>query len=500
MIPLTVEEIATAVGAVPNGAAPGVAAPGGANAGPPVWPTCSIKRVTTDSRDVRHGDLFVAIRGTRHDGHAFVVAAMNAGATAALVRRDFRRPDELDDRAVLIAVDDTIAALGRLARYHRQQLAADVVAVTGSNGKTTTREMIAHVLSGRWKGRSSIKSYNNEIGVPLTLLSAEAADAFLVAEVGTNAPGEIAALARLIMPEVAVVTGVGPVHLERLDSVEGVAREKLSLLQAVRAGGCAIVNVDADATRVRLAQMQQPPARGGEPMPKDLKIIAVGQHESADLRLTSLRPADHGVGTEFVVNGKLTYRLTVPGAHNAVNALAAIAVGRRFGLTDTAIAERLATFSLPAMRLEQHRVPWRNGRRHGEICVINDAYNANPASVMAALDVLRSQTVGSPGRRVAVLGEMRELGAQAAELHDRIAREVVSAGIDVLVAVGAHAERMAAVIQREAAGRVETHALADADVAAKRIGGLCRPGDVVLIKGSRALGLEKVAGALVQPK
>jgi len=408
-----------------------------------------------------------------------------------------------------------VRARGRLARFHRRHLAVDGVAGTGSNGKTTTREMITHVLAGRWPGRCSIKSFNNEIGVPLTLLSAETADRFLVAEVGTNAPGEIDTLGAIIEPEVAVITSVGPVHLERLGTLEGVAREKLSLLKHLRAGGCAVVNIDADVVRWYLAEMRRPPSAllpDGGGIARDVKIVTIGRHEEADLRLTSVRTISAGQTSaetgapfepalEFEINGKFAYRLNVLGAHNALNALAAVAVGRRFGMEHEEIAGRLATFTLPSMRLERRRIPWRTGSQRGEIEVIVDAYNANPASVAAAIEVLREYPCKPKGRRVVVLGDMRELGPRAGEFHEDVARQVALGGIDMLLAVGTHARRMAATA-RETRKRsslqpkMEVHAMPDTDTAVRRVRPLCRPGDVILVKGSRAMGLERVVAAL----
>jgi len=227
MKPLTLEEVIAAVS--------GVCDRGGS--------VGNVTRVVTDSRVAIPGDLFVAIRGERFDGHQFVRQAFAAGATAAIVSNDFQIADSLPDAlgenpaAVIIRVDDPVAAMGELARYYRLNViggSVTVVAVTGSNGKTTTKSMIAHILSGRWQGHASIKSYNNEIGVPLTLLSVEKSDKFVICEVGTNAPGEIAALARLVEPEIAVITSVSEAHLDGLGSLEGIAREKTSLLRHLR--------------------------------------------------------------------------------------------------------------------------------------------------------------------------------------------------------------------------------------------------------------------------
>lgn len=476
----------------------------------PAQRPCSVTGITTDSRHVRPGDLFFAIRGENHDGHAFVGEVLRAGAVAAVVQSGYQRPDDVDETAILIQVDNPVQAMGRLARFHRRQLAADVVAVTGSNGKTTTKEMITHVLSGRWRGRCSIKSFNNEIGVPLTLLSADAADQFLIAEVGTNAPGEIESLTAMVQPEVAVVTCVAPVHLERLGSLEGIAREKLSLLKHVRPGGCAIVNIDADVVRSHLAEMRRKPntlVPTGGGIGQELKVVTIGQHEEADLRLTRVRTVEAGGETEpsieFEVNGKFAYRLNVLGPHNAMNALAAIAVGRRFGMEHAEIAERLATFALPSMRLERRTLPWRTGSQRGEIEIIMDAYNANPASMSAAIDVLRSYPCKPTGRRVIVLGDMRELGPRAGEFHDQVAREVAVGGIDMMLAIGTHAKQMAATARQthkgsESKTKMEIHAMLNTETAVKRVGPLCRAGDVVLVKGSRAMGLERVVEALAR--
>ncbi|MEP0842452.1 MAG: UDP-N-acetylmuramoyl-tripeptide--D-alanyl-D-alanine ligase, partial [Phycisphaerae bacterium] len=401
MKPLTLEEVITALQGAPDR---------------PI-PVASVSRVVTDSRAVRPGDLFVAVKGERFDGHDFVNEVFAGGALAAVVRNDFERvlpegPAEVPD-GVLVRVDDTTAALGRLALYYRRSVIAGparVVAVTGSVGKTTVKEMIAHVLAGRWKGSASPKSYNNSIGVPLTLLGVEPSDSFVVCEVGMNAPGEIAALARLIEPELAVLTTVVECHLEKLGTLERVADEKLSLLRFLKPGGAVVVNYDCELLKRRLEKDREY---------RKIKRVSFGQSAEADLRLTDLRPlsesaagfspggavasrafhrpgdetetgeqsdkesgkaAQGGPGFAFTINDRFAYRLNVPGRHNVFNALAAIGVGRWFGMDHDEIAARLATFTLPAMRLQVEHI--------GRWTVINDAYNANPASLAAAVDVL----------------------------------------------------------------------------------------------------------------
>ncbi len=454
-------------------------------------PVGRVTRVSSDSRSIQAGDLFIAIRGAQFDGHTFVGEALDKGAVAAVVDGDFAPMSGgsagLPAGAILIRVDDTVRAMGRLARWYRRSViggSVTVVAVTGSNGKTTTKTMIAHLLADRWKGRASIKSFNNEIGVPLTLLSTEPDEEFVVCEVGTNAPGEIAALARLVEPEVAVITGIAPVHLEGLGSLEGIASEKLSLLNELRPGGCAVINADSELLRWMMERDRQIAG---------VKRVTFGEWPEADLRLTGAKavglPANGakgpGAGQEFVVNGRFTYRLNVPGRHNVANALAAIAVARWFGMADDAIAARLATFELPPMRLDS--------RRAGSLTLINDAYNANPASMAAAVDVLASTP--AKGRRMLVMGDMRELGKDSQKLHLETAELVGRSTLDVVVAVGEHAGTVRDAVRRASGGRIEVHAYATTDLARRRLGSLLRAGDVVLVKGSRAMAMEKLVAA-----
>ena len=235
----------------------------------------TVAGVSTDSRTAQSGELFFALRGPRHDGHDHVAGALARGAVAAVVSRS-RGPELVRagvDAARLILVEDPLAALARLAAFHRRQAPADVIAVVGSNGKTTTKEMIGHILGERMRGRCSPKSYNNAIGVPLTLLSTEAADDFLVVEIGTNAPGEVAQLAELVEPDMAVITSVGEEHLERLGDLEGVAAEECSVLRRVRQGGFAAVNIDSPFVRPHVDAC-------------GLKLATFGLEPAADLRIT----------------------------------------------------------------------------------------------------------------------------------------------------------------------------------------------------------------------
>lgn len=480
MKPLTLEEVVTALeGACDR----------------PI-PVASVSRVSTDSRNVSPGELFFAIRGDRFDGHDFVGQALAGGALAAVVRNDFASFGPLAETAgavprdaMLIRVDDPVAALGRLALYYRRTVlagSATVVAVTGSVGKTTTKQMVAHVLASRWKGSASPKSYNNAVGVPLTLLSVEPSDSFVVCEVGMNAPGEIAALARLIEPEVAVLTTIAEAHLEGLGSIERIAEEKLSLLRFLKPGGAAVVNFDQELLRWNVEHDREL-AR--------LKRVSFGQSPDGDLRLTAVRKIEAAAngrssaqpfempGFEFTVNDRFVYRLNVPGRHNIINALAAIGVARWFGMDHGEVAAALASFTLPPMRLEHERI--------GRLTLINDAYNANPTSMAAAVETLVDAP--APGRRVLIIGDMRELGTASEALHRQSAERIARSPVDLVIAIGENARLVSKTVQTVSENRIQSHAYASVQTARRRLLTHLKSNDTVLIKGSRALGMEKLA-------
>ncbi|MBL8879772.1 MAG: UDP-N-acetylmuramoyl-tripeptide--D-alanyl-D-alanine ligase [Phycisphaerales bacterium] len=456
MIKLTLGEVVQALNGRMLGEAPG----------------CSISGVSTDTRQIGEGDLFFAIRGERFDGHDFVVDALDRGASFAVVESARYsssaavRANKSASAARLIFVDDTVTALGRLAAFHRPLVAAPVIGVVGSNGKTTTKCMIDHVLAGARRGRSSPKSFNNAIGVPLTLLSAGLSDEYLVVEIGTNAPGEIGALAAIAKPDAAVLTSIGEEHLEGLGSLAGVAAEECMVFEHIPSGGAAVVNIDAPEVQARL------PNRG-------VKIVTYGARSDADLRISEASFAAPWL--RFRINDRFDYRLRAPGLHNAWNATAAIAIGRRFGIEHADIAARLETFALPAMRMETVEV--------GGVIFVNDAYNANPTSVEAAITTLAS--FPTEGRRVVVLGEMRELGKHSQYLHRRVGSSLAQSGVNHALLVGMAASAYADGIQSSETG-LTWELVADAAEAARRLIDLCRPGDVVLLKASRAVGLERV--------
>lgn len=463
-----------------------------------------VQRISTDSRDVRPGDLFFAIRGERYDGHAFVTRAVEAGAVACVcdrrgcerAREDSRTSDyerarrdsrTSDSCTICLVVNDTVEALGRLAAYYRSEVmdrATRVVGVTGTNGKTTTKCMIDHILRSSMPGRGSPRSFNNQIGVPLTLLSAEAGDRYLIVEIGTNAPGEVAQLAGMASPDVGVITSIGEGHLEGLGGIDGVAAEKASLLRHVRADGIAVVNVDrpelsphaglgGDATVARFALAAR------------MRFVSVGFSPRADLRVANVEGDARGTRFDLVEGeARFSAELRLPGLHHATNAAAAFAVARWFGLEPDGIVERLRTFEAAEGRTRVFDV--------GGVTLVDDTYNANAASMLAAIETLR-QTFG--GRRALVHGDMLELGEHAAGLHERTLRAALDAGIEIVVTVGPlSAEASRAVRSDGDAARVivcdEAANVGDA------LWSMLHPGDRVWVKGSRAMGLEKAVSDL----
>lgn len=419
--------------------------------------------VSTDTRTLKPGEVFFALRGPNFDGHAFVADALARGAALAIVG-DRAVAEKLAGKPVLL-VDDTLAALGRLGAAHRKRIRAQVIAVVGSNGKTTTKALIDHLLAGRWRGRSSPKSFNNAVGVPLTLLSAESGDQYLVVEIGTNAPGEVAQLAAITQPDILVVTSIGEEHLEGLSDLRGVLAEEMSAMDYLRENGLAAVNNDLELTRQWLAQSKR-------------KALTFGRDAGADMRITSLESAPPWL--LFELNGRFSYRMPVLGAHNAINAAGAIAVARRFGMEPEEIAARLETFATPAQRMEMSAL--------GGVTLINDAYNANPASMRAAIDTLESMRPS--GRRVLVVGEMRELGGKSPEMHEAIARRLCDSVIEEVVLVGAAADMMLGPMRTGT--RPNVSCAPDIPALDDRLSRLLRSGDIVMLKASRAVGLERV--------
>lgn len=447
--------------------------------------------ISIDSRTLLNGQAFIAIRGDRTDGHEYLASAAKSGASLLIVdRADVVTPllPTFHRSLSVLQVTDTGKALLQLAGAYRKTLESTrVIAVGGSNGKTTTTRLIDAILSSTLRGTASKKSFNNAVGVPLTILGAKRTDQFLICEVGTNAPGEIAALSAVLQPDIAVITSIGREHLEGLVSIEGVVAEEARLLDDLRPKGIAIVTADSPQLTQRV------PSPSGDSSPG---VLRFGASPDADLRITNVQLS--AAGTHFEINGRATYSVPLLGTHNASNAAAAIAVARRFGLSDDTIRAALASARGPSMRLE----PLQKEGVH----FLNDAYNANPDSMLAALNVFAACTPGTRsergGRSVLVLGEMLELGDASVESHREIGRAVAEMAqqghaLDLVVFVGALAKNMhdaanSALHSFTGIAPTLLHFDQSSDDTMREIARLLRPGDFVLLKGSRRVALERV--------
>jgi UDP-N-acetylmuramoyl-tripeptide--D-alanyl-D-alanine ligase len=439
---------------------------------PPGTPELTVSRVCTDSRQLQRGDLFVAIAGEHFDGHEFLGQAAAAGAGAAIVARG--RAGAAARSLPLIQVDDTRAALGRLAATYRREFQLPIVTVAGSNGKTTTKELLAAVLRQKLETLWSEASFNNDIGVPLTLLRLGPRHQAAVLEAGTNHPGELAPLVRMIAPQMGVITTIGREHLEFFGDLEGVAAEEGWLAELLPGTGRLFLNgdnewSDAVAGRTRAA------------------VTRVGFSTANDWRIRSARLDKQGVS--FRVHAPAPewsgeYRIHLLGRHQVLNATLALAVGAELGLTRPQMERGLTECQPARMRLQLWEL---NGVR-----VLDDAYNANADSMIAALETL--QELPCRGRRVAVLGDMAELGAHSESAHEEVGRRAAELGVGQLFAVG----KMAPVLARGArgAGLNRVIEFADVEAAAAAVKQFVRTGDVLLLKASRATRLERVAEGL----
>lgn len=429
-----------------------------------------VQSVCTDTRHMELGSLFVPIRGENHDAHRFLSDAAAGGAIAALVDHV---PEKRMDNVILIHVADTRKALGRLAHHVRKAMRSKVVAVAGSNGKTSTKHLIDAALNGRLRGSVSPKSYNNDIGVPLTIFPADPLQDYLVLEIGTNHHGEILPLAEMASPDIAVITNCGAEHLEGLKDLTGVVRENAMIVAGMKPDGLLVVN--GDDHELLEAVRGYPGQR-----------MTFGFDRDNDLFATDIVCTDRG--TEFSLNdGELRVFVPMLGRHTACNALAAIAVARALTVPDETILDGLSRARGPDMRLELSRV--------GDVTILNDAYNANPNSMKAAIETLA--LLPAVGRRVAVLGEMRELGAHSQDYHREIGAFAALTGrIDLLVCVGPAGKWIADAAAAAGFGKAAIRQFTDSAAAAASMSKLLLPGDLILLKASRGVRLETVASAI----
>ncbi len=432
-------------------------------------PDAGAPAVSTDSRTLRPGEAFVALVGPHHDAHDFVPQALEAGASIVVAERaDESRP--LPPHAALILVDDTARALTELATCHRRRLKGKLIAVTGSCGKSTVKSMIAVVLGRSARCTAARRSFNNAIGVSLTLLEAEVEDDFVVLEMGANHFGEIEALARSARPHAGVVTCIGECHLEAFGSREGVREAKAELIPHLDPAGLAVLNAD-DPLCLSL----------GDRFSGEVRTFGFSRH--ADVRAVDVRP--DGEGTAFRACG-VEFRLPAAGHHNVLNAAAAVCVCAWAGVGPQEASEGLAGLRLPSLRFEKRRI--------GGVTFVLDCYNSNPTAMRAALQAYLDAP--APRRRLVVCGDMLELGEASAQMHRRLGRLLALTRVDALVAVGP----MGALViegwtQIRASARDALH-FACAENAWRPLWEMLRPGDTVLVKGSRAMRMETIATAI----
>ncbi|HEX6208584.1 MAG TPA: UDP-N-acetylmuramoyl-tripeptide--D-alanyl-D-alanine ligase [Actinomycetota bacterium] len=432
----------------------------------------TVRGATADSRDVRPGELFVALRGERTDGHRFVDAAFEAGAAGALVEA------EGEYAGPVVVTPESARGLLELAADEREARDAHVVAITGSTGKTSVKDLTAAVLASRHRVHASPRSFNTEVGVPVTLLRAPEDAEAIVLEMGARGRGHIALLAGVARPEVGIVTNVGAAHLEMFGSRDAVAEAKAELVEHLEPDGAAVLNADDPVVR-------------GFGDRTAARVLLYGQDPDADVRGEDLRLDEQGRAsfTLRTPEGSERVELSIVGEHMASNALAAAAAGAALGLSPGECAAALKDARLSAWRMEVAETP------HG-VRVLNDAYNANPSSMAAGLKAAVWMSRG--GRCIAVLGWMAELGASSDEEHERVGELVARLGVDHLVTVGEHAARIAVGAAREGVEPGRITEVRDADEAAAEVLRIAEAGDLVFLKGSRVVGLERVASLLME--
>jgi UDP-N-acetylmuramoyl-tripeptide--D-alanyl-D-alanine ligase len=427
-----------------------------------------VSRVNTDSRTLKRGELFVALRGENFDGHNFVEGAARAGAAGAIV--DVTWKGKVPQEFALISVPDTLSAYQNLAANYRRSLSLKVLAITGSNGKTSTKDFTASVLARKFRVTKTEGNFNNHVGLPRTILEATAENEIGVWEIGMNHPGEIAALSKVAAPDAAIITNVGVAHIEFMGSREAIAQEKGALAEAIDPEGTVILNADDPSTQ-GIAERTR------------AKIIFAGVTGGTIHAGEITQSAD---GSQFtILEGahRCRAQLPVPGLHMVQNALLAVAAGRVFGISLEDCAAGLAGAPLTKARLQIREIRG--------VQFIDDSYNANPDSMKAALRTLVE--LDADGKRIAIFGEMRELGDETERGHREVGETAATLGVDYLIVIGDVAAAIADAA--EDAGLKNCATARSTIEAAERLGEIATPGDLVLVKGSRLAGTEKVIEA-----
>ncbi|PYK86753.1 MAG: UDP-N-acetylmuramoyl-tripeptide--D-alanyl-D-alanine ligase [Verrucomicrobia bacterium] len=425
----------------------------------------SIDKISTDSRTLKHGELFVALRGENFDGHKFVEAAVKTGAVGAIV--DLGWKGKVPDNFTVIRVEDTLQAYQTVAANYRKSLPLRVLAITGSNGKTSTKDFAAAVLGRRFRVTKTQGNFNNHVGLPRTMLEATSQDEVAVWEIGMNHPGEVAALAKIAAPDAALITNIGIAHIEFMGSREAIAAEKGALAEAIGPQGSIILNADDPFSKNIAARTHA-------------KVIFAGT-TAGTIRAGEITQSAHGSDFTILEGAhRCRAQLPVPGLHMVQNAMLAVAAGRLFGLSLEEAAAGLVAAPLAKARLQIRQI--------GGVQFIDDSYNANPDSMKAALRTLVE--LDADGKRIAVLGEMRELGKESARGHREVGETAAELGVDQLIAIGDMGAAIAEAAQQ--AGLEKTAAVGSISEAAEMLTEITAPGDLVLIKGSRTARTERV--------
>jgi UDP-N-acetylmuramoyl-tripeptide--D-alanyl-D-alanine ligase len=421
--------------------------------------------VCTDTRKLEPGQVFFALKGANHDAHNYLDQAVEGGASVLVVERMPHKPIRLDGLAI-VQVRDTTDALLDLARWHRSRLSARVLAVTGSYGKTTTKEMLRAILAPCFRVTAAPASYNNRIGVALTLLDASPHDEFVVLELGTNHPGEIDELAEAAAPDIAAITAIAEVHLEGLGSLEGVREAKAEIIRHLPPRGTLVLNADNEQCMMLTDRHPGP-------------VVTFGTAPEADVHLQKVRPL--GDGWSFEALGA-TFLLPVGGRYNTHNAAAALAMVREVGVDTAAALDALAAFNLPGLRYQRETI---QGVRF-----VQDCYNSNPAAMRAAVQSFAAEK--AEGKKVVVCGDMLELGEKSPALHRELGGHLAACRVDALVAVGAMGRHVLEGWNGTDEPTGPGLQFSDADTAWRRLWNMLEPGDAVLLKGSRGVHLESI--------
>lgn len=433
-----------------------------------------ISGISIDSRTISCGDLFIALKGEKFDGHSFLEEAFKKGAMGAIVSKKFKIQNAKIKDKIIIKVKDTLKAFGDIAKIYRERFDITLIAVTGSNGKTTTKEMLAHILSNEFKIVKAKASFNNFVGVPLTLLEIKKNTQVVVVEMETNLLGGIRRLCEIARPSIGIVTNIGDTHLEYLNTKEGVYKEKLELIESLPGNGVAVLNFD-DPLVKRMTDVA-----------KTQKIISFGIEKRSDLWASKINIKDTFL--EFTLNNHKV-RLDTIFKSNVYNALAAIAVAYSvFGLNLETVVAHLREFRFSPMRMELIKLK--------DIKIINDSYNANPQSMKEALFTLKN--IHTPGRRIAVLGDMLELGEKTSDFHYQVGKLCAACKIDILVTVGNLAQHIANGAKEAGIFEENIFTFDNIQKTIEILPNILKTKDVILIKGSRRMKMEEIVNTVIR--